>query len=193
MLSLFMIIEDENIHNKLEELYLLYYKEMFYVAYSILKDYHEAEDVVQNTIIKLLSRLEKIETVRCNKTRDFLVIIVRNLSINIYKLRKQRKSIPIDDLIESLPKNDISPELHILRLEQAKNVAKLLAKLDDAYADILALKYSYEYSNSEIAELINTTEGNVRVKLHRARQALKKLVLEEDKKHKEYTSLLYTK
>ena len=79
-----MSIKNENTCNKLEQLYFLYHKEMFYVAYAILKDYHEAEDVVQTTILKLSSRLEKIKTVKCDRTRAFVVIIVRNLSINIY-------------------------------------------------------------------------------------------------------------
>lgn len=179
MLLFLMVIEDESIRNKLEELYLLYRKEMLYVANSILNDYHEAEDAVQNTIIKVASQLEKISEVKCNKTRAFLVIIVRNISINIYRQRKNRSSISIDDIIEIIPDDDITLESYMIRLEKAEDIAKLLAKLDSSYADVLTLKYFYEYSNTEIAKLINLTEGNVRVKLHRARKALKKLLLEE--------------
>lgn len=179
MVVFLMAIEDEKVRGKLEELYLLYHKEMFYVAYSILKDYYEAEDVVQNAILKISSKLEKISEVNCNKTRSFLVIIVRNLSINIYRQRKNKKSMPIDEIIDVLPDDNIIPDICVLRLEQAQNMAMLLSKLDNSYADILTLKYFYEYSNSEIAKLIELTEGNVRVKLHRARQAMKRLLLEE--------------
>lgn len=179
MVAFLMVIEDESIRNKLEELYVLYHKEMFYVAKSILNDYHEAEDAVQDTILKISSQLEKISEVKCNKTRAYLVIIVRNISINIYRQKKNRSSISIDDIIETIPDADTNTELHMISLEKAEDIAKVLAKLDSSYADILALKYFYEYSNTEIAELIHLTEGNVRVKLHRARKALKKLLLEE--------------
>lgn len=146
-----MVIEDESIRSKLEELYLLYHKDMFYIANSILKDYHEAEDIVQSSILKISSQIEKISEVKCNKTRAFLVIIVRNLSINVYRQRKNGQFIPIDNIIEIIPDDNINIESYMIRLEKAKDVAKLLSKLDNSYADILALKYFYEYSNTEIA------------------------------------------
>ncbi len=178
MLAFLMVIEDENIRNKLEQLYLLYRKDLFYEANRILNDYHEAEDVVQNAIIKISSQLKKISEVKCNKTKTFLVIIVRNISINIYNQRKNRKTISIDNIVEILPDDDITPELHMIRLEKSEDIAKLLARLDSSYADILTLKYFHECTNAEIANLIDLTEGNVRVKLCRARQSLKKLLLE---------------
>lgn len=180
MLRFLMSIKNENTCNKLEQLYFLYHKEMFYAAYAILKDYHEAEDVVQTTILKLSSRLEKIKAVKCDRTRAFVVIIVRNLSINIYNQRKKRKFISIDDFNENLPHDDISPEEYIIQLEQSQEVKKLLTKINTSYADILTLKYYYSYSNSEIAELMNITEGNVRVKIHRAKQAFKKTLSKGD-------------
>ena len=79
MVKLIKKIKGEDTCNKLEQLYFLYHKEMFYIAYTILKDYHEAEDVVQTTILKLSPRLERIKNVNCTKTRAFLIIIVRNL------------------------------------------------------------------------------------------------------------------
>ncbi|MCG8541516.1 MAG: sigma-70 family RNA polymerase sigma factor [Clostridia bacterium] len=62
----------------------------------------------------------------------------------------------------------------MIQLEQLQEVKKLLTKINISYADILTLKYYYSYSNSEIAELMNITEVNVRVKIHRAKQALSK-------------------
>ena len=180
MVKLLKKIKGEDTCNKLEQLYSLYHKEMFYRAYTILKDYHEAEDVAQTTILKLFSRLERIKNVNSTKTRAFLIIIVRNLSINIYNQRKQRKSVPIDDLNERLPDDDMSPEQHIIQLDQLEEAKKSLRKINTSYADILVLKYHYAYSNLEIAGLMNIKEGNVRVKIHRAKQALKKILLRGD-------------
>jgi len=174
-----LVIEDENTRSKLEELYYQYHKEMFYIAYNILKDYHEAQDIVQTAIIKISSYMDRIESIKCNKTRAFLVIIVRNISYNIYNQRKRRNTMPLDSIEEIVPEEDIGPELHMIRLDQAKEMARLLSNINKTYADILTLKYFYEYSNSEIAQLINMTEGNVRVKIHRAKQALKKECLKE--------------
>jgi len=55
-------------------------------------------------------------------------------------------------------------------------VARKLASINPEYADVLVLRYTYQFSIEEIAYLLNTTEGNVRVKLHRARKALHEIM-----------------
>jgi len=173
MLAILTLIQDENSRSKLEELYHLYRKLMYYIAYDILKDYHEAEDVVQSAIVKIASNLDKITDVKCNKTRSFMVIIVRNTALNIYNQRKIKSTVPYEDIEDLLIDERIeNPEQYVLRLDQGEWIAEQLAKLNPEYADILALKYMYEYKNHEIAELINCTEGNVRIRLYRARKAM---------------------
>ena len=61
---------------------------MYVTAYSILKDHHESEDMVQEAVLKLSGNLHKILEIKCKKTRAFLVIIVWNLSLDAYKMRK---------------------------------------------------------------------------------------------------------
>lgn len=77
MISFLMVIEDEKIRNKLEEIYLTYSRDMFLTAYSILKDEHEAEDIVQDAILRIINNLDKVVDIKCKKTRSYLVIIVR--------------------------------------------------------------------------------------------------------------------
>ncbi len=169
----FMTIMDDPTRNKMEALYSLYYKALFFTAFDILKDYHEAEDVLQSALLKIFGNLDKIDDINCNKTKGFIVIMVRNMAINIYNKRKRRAEIHIDGLEDILiDESGMEPEQCILRLDHGKWVARQLSKLNPEYADILALKYTYGYSNDEIAHLLDTVEGNVRVKLHRARKAL---------------------
>lgn len=173
MFTFLMVVGDENIRSKLEKLFILYHKEMLYVAYSILNDFHEAEDVVQSAILKLTTRLDKIDEISSNKTRSFIVIVVRNLSINIYNQRKRRALLPIEAIDESLLHDEeTSLDHYLIQLDLTKWTAQKLAMIDPSYADILTLRYYYDYSNAEIADLLNITEGNVRVKLHRAKKAL---------------------
>lgn len=179
MLSFLTTIEEIDERNKLEKLYMLYHKEMLYTAYNILKDYHEAEDAVQECIIKLSSKLDRISQVDCNRTRAFLVTIVRNISLDTYRRRKKQKNVQINDLEKDLLQDEVDFDFNLIMIEQVEEMVKRLTKLDNSYADILALRYFYEYSNSEIAELINLSEGHVRIKIHRAQKALKKILLEE--------------
>lgn len=96
MLAFLLMIEDEGKRDKLEKLYITYRKELFYVAYRILNDYQEAEDILQSAFIKIAKYLDKISEIECKKTRAYLVIIVRNLSFDCYNQRK--KTVPSDFL-----------------------------------------------------------------------------------------------
>ena len=54
MLLFLMAIEDVESRNLLEKIYRTYHKEMYYIAYNILNSSHDAADVVQTAIIKLI-------------------------------------------------------------------------------------------------------------------------------------------
>ena len=63
MLIFAMLVSSEEDRTKLEQIYIKYKKLMYYIAMDILKDTHESEDVVQNSIIKTAKYIEKIEEV----------------------------------------------------------------------------------------------------------------------------------
>ena len=178
MFTLLLMNENQEKQNKLEELYITYHKELYYVAYRILHDYQDAEDIIQNAFVKISKYLEKIGEIKCKKTRAYLVIIVRNLSFDRYNERK--RITPVDFLEETEEEIDGKQSLedYVLNLERGQELAAALSKINPGYADILALKYYYEYSIPEIAELINTSYNFVSVKLNRAKAALKKILSE---------------
>ena len=61
------------------------------------------------------------------------------------------------------------------RLE-AVSYTHLISQLDKKYADVLTLKFYYQYSDSEIAGLVQTSPENVRVRLHRGKRKLTALL-----------------
>lgn len=180
MVFLFAAIEDEYSRNKLEALYNKYHKHMYRVAYSILKDSFLAQDVVHSVFIKLIDNLDKIDEIDCNKTKAFIVIITRNLSINLYRDRNRRNDIGLEDLENVLPDDNLPIDEIIIHAEILDKISLKMKELHEPYADILSLKYFYHYSDQEIAELLDITHANVRTRLHRARQNLMKLLLENE-------------
>lgn len=181
MLSFLLVIDDEVTRNKLEEIYIKYKKIAYWTAYNILKDPHESEDLVQDAIIRMSSLIHKIDEVGCNKTRALFVIIVRNLSINIYNKRKNTKNTNYEDI--EIVSTDLTLDEKMINLDQTKWMLDMLTKINPTYADILSLKYYYDYSDLEISKSIGISEGNVRVRLHRARLAIKKIIEKEDYSH----------
>lgn len=176
MISFLMVIEDEKARNKLQEIYMTYYRDMFIKAYSILKDEHEAKDVIQDAILRISNNLDKIEDVKCKKTRSYLVIIVRNLSINLYNKRKNIALLEHDEVNRLPNKEEILIEEHMISMDLNREIGAYLEGLYQPYKDILTLKYYYDLDISEIAEVLAITENNVSVRLYRAKLSLKNIM-----------------
>lgn len=123
MLFFDIVIDNDFDRNKIEQIYITYKKLLFYIAYSILKDYHEAEDVVHMAIIKICNHLDKIEEIECNKTKAFLVIIVRNIAINVYKKKRRISDIDMERLTD-LEDYNVNPEEYMLKIENADWIAQ---------------------------------------------------------------------
>lgn len=172
-----VLSSDKNARYKLDEIYSCYRRDMFITAYSILKDYQEAEDAVQNAIIKIYNYLDKISEVRCKKTRSYIVIIVRSICIDHLRAKKVMDSL--DDIKDTIQNDEMNLEDYILRIEKSGDIARQLDRLHRPYADILVLRYYHELSVDEISDLLGITENNVRVKLHRALNALRDIFEKE--------------
>ena len=164
MLGLYLaMIDTHEEKNKFEELYKEYKSTMYNFAMAILKDSYMAEDAVH-----------KINKVKCNETRNFLVILVRNSSIDIYNQNK--KIVPIDELDET-DTIDL-PDLIEKRLERER-VFEIISNMDEKYSDILMLKFFYNCSNEEVSQQLNINPEHVSIRLFRAKAKLKKLIMEE--------------
>lgn len=179
MIAFLMTIEDEDTRSKLEEIYKKYHRDMYITAYSILKDHHESQDIVQEAIIRLSKNLYKISEIKCKKTRAYLVILVRNLSYNVYN---KRKGIVLLEPKETnrLPDDDGTIiEEHLIKMEMSSEIIKHLNQIHPPYADILTLRYYYDLEIKEISILLDITENNVSVRIHRALKSLKTIIEKE--------------
>ncbi len=175
MLGLYLaMIDTPEEKSKFEELYKEYKSTMFNFAMGILKDRYMAEDAVHNAFLKLINNLDKINKIKCNETRNFLVILVRNCSIDIYNQNK--KIVPIDEL-DDTDTLDL-PELIEKRLERER-VFEIISNMDEKYSDILMIKFFYDCSNEEVSRQLNIKPEHVAIRLFRAKAKLKQLIMEE--------------
>ena len=161
------LIDSDESKDKFESLYLKYKKHMKHIAMKILGDEHLAEDSVHNAFVKIISNLEKFNKIDCQETRNLIVIIIRSVSIDMY--RKRKREFENTDILQ----NDISVEIDFSMIE----VADILNEIDvlpDIYKDILLLKVEYGYKDREIAKLLGLKIDTVSKRLERARKQLKK-------------------
>lgn len=170
MLTLFLsMLETEEDKNKFTLLYEKYRKLMFYVANRILKDDGLSEDAVEQTFIKVIENLDRISEVECHKTKSYLVIMVRNCAINLYWQHKKHPTVPLDEDMEL-------PGEWSFAVEDEDEMTKAVAQLPVIYRDVLTLKYVQEYTNEEIAEMLEISEPTVRKRLERAKEKVRQFM-----------------
>ena len=185
MFLFFSVIASEDKKSKIECLYSRYSGEMFSVAYRILNDYQLAQDAVQTAFINIMEKIEKINEIDCHKTRAFVVIIVRNISINLYRKRKKQNDLMLEDIGETVGGGELIVDT-IINAEAFSQVASAIKDMHPAYTDVITLRYYYGYSDKEISELLSITHDNVRTRIRRAKQSLiSKLSANERKKESE--------
>ncbi len=173
------LANSEEDRTKLEQIYIKYKNLMYYIANDILHNTHESEDAVQSSIIKIANYIEKIDDINCNKTKSLIVTIVKSTSIDIYRKKKDNYNIDIDEVSYRIESNEIPLDDVVIRLDQAKELSEKLSKLKNEYANILTLKYYHQFSDKEIAGVLNITNENARIRLYRAKVALKQLMLKD--------------
>ena len=93
MLAYLMLIEDNNDRIKFEKLYLQYRLKMQYVAYEILQDEHEAENVVHDTFVTLIGVLDHVGGTDCCKAWNYIVTILKNKCFNYLNWRVDNETV----------------------------------------------------------------------------------------------------
>lgn len=160
-----------NQKEKFEQLFKKYYNTMFRYSNSIVRDKSAAEDVVQEVFIKIAGCIEQIDEVDGNHTKGFLSTVTRNCSID-YMRKANKEWKHICSLDEELLANDMDLLELICENERKKLLHREMDKLKATYREILVMKYEQELTDEEIAEKLNISPNNVRVRIFRARKAL---------------------
>ncbi len=154
------------------ELVQRYERDVFNLAYRMLNERGEAEDAAQEAFLRAYAHLERYDPTRPFKT--WVLSIASNHCID----RIRRRRLTWLSLEEPLPPHpaltsDIpGPEEAALTNERNLLVQELLDALSPDYRVAVVLRYWYDLSYSEIADMLNTTESAIKSRLFRARQAL---------------------
>lgn len=169
MLFLMMIDTAED-KRKFEILYEKYRSLMMKVAVDVLHDNYLAEDAVHNAFLKIAQNMSKIKELESLETKRYLVIIVKNASIDIYRKRSKqmKQEIFLDELGDNiLPVTDMGTE-------EDNKVLDVLIGLPVKYRDVFLLKYSSCLDNREISELLGIKEGAIRQRIARGKEMIEK-------------------
>ncbi|WP_238626135.1 RNA polymerase sigma factor [Aggregatilinea lenta] len=155
------------------ELVQRYERDVFNLAYRMLNERTEAEDAAQEAFLRAYANLERYDPDRSFKT--WILSITSNHCIDRLRRRRlvwlsleEEPMMPHPALTSDIP----GPEEAALTNERNVLVQGLLDDLNPDYRLAVVLRYWYDLSYAEIAEMLDTTESAVKSRLFRARQAL---------------------
>lgn len=149
---------------------------VYNLCYRMLGDSGEAEDATQEAFLRAYNNLRRYDPQRSFKT--WLLSIASNHCIDRIRIRKRKMHLmSLDEPLPSgspleISSNDPQPEEMTLRREQSRMIQGMLAELAPDYRAAVVLRYWYDYSYTEIALALNTTESAIKSRLFRARQML---------------------
>ena len=161
---------------KLEEIYIKHHKKMFDIAYSILKNPDDAEDCVQESVFKIAKYIEKIDKIDSNYNINLFITIVKNLSLDLYRKTHKNHNVNFGEVEEMLIDDTESIENYIIRSDESERLYKKLMEIKEEYVEIITLKYFYDMDNHEIAYILSISDENARVRLHRAKSSIKRML-----------------
>lgn len=158
--------------NAFGQIYDYYVKPIYRFIYFKVPTREDAEDLTSQTFIKALKYIVE-EKKEIKSLQAFLYQLARNLVIDFYRT-KAIETLPIDDqLTEAIPDEEIDIKEKVEIISDLKNVEEALKQISEPYREVVILRYVEGLSNKEIAQIVNRSEGAVRVILHRGLNKLR--------------------
>ncbi|MEK7485195.1 MAG: sigma-70 family RNA polymerase sigma factor [Planctomycetota bacterium] len=152
------------------ELVQRYQDRIFWIAYNLVRNREDSQDIVQESFIRIYKNLYRFQLEKNFET--WLYRIVYNLSIDLLRKRKIQRKQSLDE-VPDIPLNKPS-HFHIEEKESTRQIYESLDKLPEKYRQILILKDLDGLSSKKISEILGYNHATIRWYLHIARKMFKK-------------------
>ncbi len=145
------------------------------IIYNVSNGALSKEDIEETAMDVFVTLWRNAEKVGDNTLKGYLCCIAKTRAKNKLTARKQREIINIDDI-------DIEDDFSITGLtekpDMVESLTEALNEIKETDREIIIRHYYYYQKVSEISEAMNLSEENIRVRLHRARNKLRKILTE---------------
>ena len=173
MTAVFLSVLAEEERNAFESFYNDNYTKLYSVAFGYLHSSHEAEDAVHETFMRIISAPDKFLELSESKKLSFAYIVVRNVSVDMYKKLNKEISIPPDEFsFEDMftPSAEHTAVGNISRDE----LLVFISRMPHIYRDALTLRISHRLSGAQAARCLGISESAVRKRISDAVMMIKK-------------------
>ena len=151
--------------------------ELFRLALRITLNRAEAEDIVQDTLIKVWNR--RFEWENIESIEAFSLTVCRNLSLDRIK-KKENTNDSLEDVKVAEPLSSSNPQDRMIAEDKIKLVKQIVDGLPEKQRSCIQLRDFEGKTYKEIAEILEITEEQVKINIFRARQTVKQRYLKLD-------------
>jgi RNA polymerase sigma-70 factor (ECF subfamily) len=160
---------------RFKKVFLPYHGKLYRIAYKMLGNQTDAEDIVQDAYIKLWQKRNELESLI--NSESYAVTLLKNSCLDFLRKVKPELSaiyemnIPaVDSLIAQVENKD-----------QLEHVQKIMEQLPVQQKQIITMKIWDNLSDEEIGKATGLTRGNIKVIISRARKTIKELYNKKEK------------
>lgn len=149
------------------------------MAYRMLSNRQEAEDVVQDTFLRVYKNLDRYDDTL--KFSTWIYRIATNLCID--RLRKRKPSYSLDaesteheglDGYSMVPSDNRTPETELLLSDTQQIIHTAINSLPPKYKSVMTLRYMQDLSLQEIGDVLDMPVTTIKTRVHRGREFLRK-------------------
>lgn len=156
----------------LDELYARHGPALLSYLTAYTSDRQLAEEVLQDVMLAVWENAGGFRG--DSKVRTWLLVIARNRALNAQR-RKMPDIVSIDDVYEPVS-GDTEPLERLARKSERALLRAALDKLPSVHREILVLVFYHQLSGAEVAEVLGINIGTVKSRLHRAKEALRRVM-----------------
>lgn len=150
---------------------------LYRLALRITRNNAEAEDIVQDTLMKVWNRRERWDEI--DSIEAFCMTICRNLALD--RMRKMdNHNSSLEDNLHETPSATRNPYEEMNQKDRIQLVRKLVDSLPEKQRTCMQLRDFEGKSYKEVAEILQISEDQVKVNIFRARQTIKQRFKELD-------------
>ncbi|MCD7848558.1 MAG: RNA polymerase sigma factor [Parabacteroides sp.] len=153
-----------------KRLFLPLHPKLFRIAYALVENKADAEDILQDAYYKLWSRRNELADIQ--NPEAFCVTLVKNLCLDY--LRSPRANRHDEDVTEAvILSTDSSPDKELEMQDKVEHIRNLISRLPGNQRQVIRLRGIDDCSMDEIEQITGLNAVNIRVLLSRARKIIR--------------------
>ena len=155
-----------------DELFSEHHKKVLLAAYRVTGNLQDAEDVLQSVFLRLLKRRKYLNS--GDNPAGYLSKAAINASIDLLRSKRHTQTDTLNEEIH--PSSPGAADSEARQAEQRQHLREALLTLEQHAAEVFALRFFEDFSNVEIAMLLDTSPNSIAVTLHRTRTRLQEIL-----------------